>query len=430
MYMEEVAYIGGKYKPLSKNKINDIILNGESLIKNKVVDLTNVIGSGGGNVDLSKYVTKTGEDTITVNTDNTSDSGLIVQYGTDDSITNTTNITPQGFATSYKSGSTDMSAIYSILGMTLISGDYGVSFDTNALTYSNKNGNVTINYADILTSASLDNYAKLDANNTFTGNNTFNSNLISQVLNVEDVDPYNCGYTCTIEVEETTDAETNKDTFEGAISPFQFMLVNRHSKYPSYPTGIACSIINALYPTLSLVQGDIEHSVSYTLDINTNGISLAKSTTSYNLFALNIEGNDNCCLTLNNNDTTTGIRFYSKYIKFANNTTLNYSDIATKVTTTESSDTAITLKPNANVDITPTAATAITIAKPTDTTMVNIYSCTVNTKTSNEVTIALADTEATITWDDTPSFEAGKLYEISVRYTPSGYFGLIHSWSL
>ena len=45
--MEEVAYIGGKYKPLNKNKINDIILNGESLIKNKVVDLTNVIGSGG-----------------------------------------------------------------------------------------------------------------------------------------------------------------------------------------------------------------------------------------------------------------------------------------------------------------------------------------------------------------------------------------------
>ena len=323
-----------------------------------------------------------------------------------------------------------MSAIYAITGMQLSTGNNAALFGASALQYATGDKQGSINYADILTSADLSNYAKLDADNTFTGNNTFNSNLISQVLNIKDVDTSNCGYTCTIEVEETTDAGTNKDTFEGAISPFQFMLVHRHSKYPSYPTGIACSIINASYPTLSLVQGDVEHSVSYTLDINTNGISLAKSTTSYNLFALNIEGNDNCCLTLNNNDTTTGIRFYSKYIKFANNTALNYSDIATKVTTTESSDTAITLKPNANVDITPTAATTITIAKPTDTTMVNIYSCTVNTKTSSEVTIALADTTATITWDDTPSFEAGKLYEISVRYTPSGYFGLIHSWSL
>lgn len=427
--MEEVAYIGGKYKPLSKNKINDIILNGESLIKNKVVDLTNVIGSGGGNVDLSDYVTKVGTDTITVNTDDASGSGLIVQYGTDDSSINTTNITPQGFVTSYKSGKTDRSATYAITGMQLSTGSNAALFGASALQYVTGDKQGSINYADILTSADLSNYAKLDANNTFTGNNTFNSNLISQVLNIEDLDTSNCGYTCTIEVEETTDAGTNKETFEGTISPFLFMLVNRHSKYPEYPTGIACNIRDTSYPTLSLIQGDVEHSVSYTLDINTNGISLAKSTTSYNLFALNIDGNDNCCLTLNNNDTT-GIRFYSKYIKFANNTTLNYSDIATKVTTTESSDTAITLKPNANVDITPTAATAITIAKPTDTTMVNIYSCTVNTKTNSEVTIALADTTATITWDDTPSFEAGKLYEISVRYTPSGYFGLIHSWSL
>ena len=42
--MEEVAYVQGGYKPINtKNKINDVILNGKSLVKNKIVDLTNVV---------------------------------------------------------------------------------------------------------------------------------------------------------------------------------------------------------------------------------------------------------------------------------------------------------------------------------------------------------------------------------------------------
>lgn len=45
--MEEVAYIGGKYKPINgKGKINDIVLNGKSLVKNRVVDLTSLINEG------------------------------------------------------------------------------------------------------------------------------------------------------------------------------------------------------------------------------------------------------------------------------------------------------------------------------------------------------------------------------------------------
>jgi hypothetical protein len=54
--MEEVAYIGGKYKPLNKNKINDIILNGESLIKNKVVDLTSTIEDIKSSIDNDVFV--------------------------------------------------------------------------------------------------------------------------------------------------------------------------------------------------------------------------------------------------------------------------------------------------------------------------------------------------------------------------------------
>ena len=424
MYMEEVAYIGGKYKPLSKNKINDIILNGESLIKNKVVDLTNVIGSGGGNVDLSDYVTKVGTDTITINTSEIDGSGLIVQYGngigTPSGIT-TTNITPQGFITSFKQGSTDYNAVYTMIGMQFSTGTNTAMFNASTLQYVTGDKQGSINYADILTSASLDNYAKLDANNTFTGTNTFNSNLISQVIDVNTVDVNNFGYQCTVETDEAV--------LKGIMNSIGLAIEQTVNEYPNYPNFINCAITD--YPLIRITESDVEHSVKYSLDISTRGIELTKSTTGHSLIALSRDtASDECQIAINNSDTTTGIRFFSKYIKFNNNTTLNYSDIATKVTTTESSDTAITLKPNANVDITPTAATAITIAKPTDTTMVNIYSCTVNTKTSSEVTIALADTTATITWDDTPSFEAGKLYEISVRYTPSGYFGLIHSWSL
>ena len=54
--MEEVAYIGGKYKSLSKNKINDVILNGESLIKNKVVDLTSTIEDIKNSIDNDVFV--------------------------------------------------------------------------------------------------------------------------------------------------------------------------------------------------------------------------------------------------------------------------------------------------------------------------------------------------------------------------------------
>ena len=418
--MEEVAYIGGKYKPLSKNKINDIILNGESLIKNKVVDLTNVIGSGGGNVDLSKYVTKTGEDTITVNTDDASDSGLIVQYGTDDNITNTTNITPQGFVTSYKSGSTDMSAIYAITGMQLSTGNNAALFGASALQYATGDKQGSINYADILTSADLSNYAKLDANNTFTGTNTFNSNLISQVLNLETVSSDEYGYKCSLSV-DTVSANM-------LVNPMNTSLSYVKSDDTNYINSLTCANDNEKY-NLTLTYSAKGTDSARRLNINPDGITFKKGNKKFIKLGLD-ETFDTHYLAIYDNNGKQGVTFLCNSIEINEQRYLNYSDIATKVTTTESSESAITLKPNANVDITPTAATAITIAKPTDTTMVNIYSCTVNTKTSSEVTIALADTTATITWDDTPSFEAGKLYEISVRYTPSGYFGLIHSWSL
>lgn len=49
--MEEVAFIGGKYKPINtKDKINDIIVNGKSVVKNKIADLSNVLS---GKLDVS-----------------------------------------------------------------------------------------------------------------------------------------------------------------------------------------------------------------------------------------------------------------------------------------------------------------------------------------------------------------------------------------
>ena len=378
---------------------------------------------------LNEKANLTGTDTITVNTSKSDDSGLIVQYGKGDTITNTTNITPLGIGISYKSGSIDYNASYTISGMLMSTGTNTAIFNASALQYAVGDKQGVINYADILTSADLVNYAKLDTDNTFTGTNTFKSNVISQEFSTTGLNWENAGYICAI----------SADTAKAAamFNPIKSYMVFADSE-ESFVTRIDVDLSENKTPIITMEDSDNKATIATTgirfsstknspqnislYDGDTELISLVKPT----------HGN-NHYLNINTDSGAFGVRFFSDGIKFNKSGdigSLNYSDIATKVTSTTSSDSAITLKPNANVDVTPTAATTITIAKPTDTTIVNIYSCTINTKTSSEVTIALADTTATITWDDTPSFEAGKIYEISVRYTPSGYFGLIHSWSL
>ena len=423
MYMEEVAYIGGKYKTLSKNKINDIILNGESLIKNKVVDLTNLIGSG-GNVDLSDYVTKVGADTITVNTSASADSGLIVQYGEGNTITNTTNITPSGIGISYKSGSIDYNASYAINGMSMSTGTNTAIFNASALQYAVGDKQGVINYANILTSADLVNYAKLDADNTFTGANTFKSNVISQEFSTTGLNWENAGYICAISV----------DTAKAAamFNPVKSYMIFADSEQ-SFVARIDVDLSENETPIITMEDSTNKATIA------TTGIrfsSTKNSPQNISLYAGDTElislvkpnSGNNHYLNINTDSGAFGARFFSDGIRFnksGNVGSLNYSDIATKVTTTESSDSAITLKPNTNVDITCSGDLTITLQAPTDTSIVNVYMCTITTSGDSGTVTLPSD----VTWNKEITIEASSFYEINIRYSGGSYFGIIHKWS-
>ena len=96
-----------------------------------------------------------------------------------------------------------------------------------------------------------------------------------------------------------------------------------------------------------------------------------------------------------------------------------------KLTTTTSSDLAITLKPNANVDITCNSNLTITLEAPTDENIVNVYMCTITTgEDSGTVTLP-----SDVTWNEEMTIEASSFYEINIRYSGGSYFGIIHKWS-
>lgn len=94
------------------------------------------------------------------------------------------------------------------------------------------------------------------------------------------------------------------------------------------------------------------------------------------------------------------------------------------VTTTDS---AVTLQPSKMYELTPSADTTITLQVPTDTTIVNEYMCEISMgDTAYNITLP-----SDINWaEDEPTFEANTLYEINIRYSSKGYFGLIHSYNL
>lgn len=99
----------------------------------------------------------------------------------------------------------------------------------------------------------------------------------------------------------------------------------------------------------------------------------------------------------------------------------NYSK---KITTTSSSDLAITLKPNTNVDITCNADLTITLEAPTDESIVNVYTCTVTTGEDSGTVTVLAN----VIWNEEITIEANSFYEINIRYSGGSYFGIIHKW--
>lgn len=102
-----------------------------------------------------------------------------------------------------------------------------------------------------------------------------------------------------------------------------------------------------------------------------------------------------------------------------------WNNMEKKFTSTTSTDTAITLKPNANVDITCNADTTINLEAPTDTSVVNLYSCTI----TMEDTVYSVTFPEDINFGDELSFEANTFTEINIRYANGKYYGVAHNWS-
>ena len=114
--------------------------------------------------------------------------------------------------------------------------------------------------------------------------------------------------------------------------------------------------------------------------------------------------------------------------KAAEETKLDKSEINNyekKITSKESSDTAIELTPNSNVDITCSGDLTITLQAPTDTSIVNVYMCTITTSGDSGTVTLPSD----VTWNEEMTIEASSFYEINIRYSGGSYFGIIHKWS-
>ena len=103
----------------------------------------------------------------------------------------------------------------------------------------------------------------------------------------------------------------------------------------------------------------------------------------------------------------------------------NLDNYEKKITSKESSDTAIELTPNTNVDITCSGDLTITLQAPTDTSIVNVYMCTITTSGDSGTVTLPSD----ITWNEEMTIEASSFYEINIRYSGGSYFGIIHKWS-
>ena len=259
----------------------------------------------------------------------------------------------------------------------------------------------------------LVNYAKLDTDNTFTGTNTFKSNVIKQVLDVESVKDFNIGYVSSF--------TSGTMTASAAFNPYTTNIQYTDSSNPDYLEEFDCGLIGSGYLGLALTTTGIDNTNQIILTPSKLNVYLGDS----NMMGLAIdEKSTNHYFYINKDSGDEGTTFYHNHIKF-DNTTLNYSDIATKVTSTTSSDSAITLKPNANVDITCSGDLTITLQAPADTSVVNVYMCTITTSGDSGTVTLPSD----VTWNKEITIEASSFYEINIRYSGGSYFGIIHKWS-
>lgn len=98
---------------------------------------------------------------------------------------------------------------------------------------------------------------------------------------------------------------------------------------------------------------------------------------------------------------------------------------AKKVTTSTSAGGFVELQPNTNVDITPMATVNITLAEPTDTSIVNVYMCTISMGgTAYAVTLP-----EDVHFNEELSFETNTFSVINIRYMSDGYYGMVQKWS-
>ena len=205
---------------------------------------------------------------------------------------------------------------------------------------------------------------------------------------------------------------------------------NDNTNPPIYTTvlGNQLTVTNATEMALGYINNSTSGSTIFSVGNgyynSTNG-----GTYRHNLIEANQDGDFYIVEKTNTDGDTTN--FYERPMKRLQtwlNEKVDLHDLdsySKKLTTTTSSDLAITLKPNANVDITCNSNLTITLEAPTDENIVNVYMCTITTgEDSGTVTLP-----SDVTWNEEMTIEASSFYEINIRYSGGSYFGIIHKWS-
>ena len=205
---------------------------------------------------------------------------------------------------------------------------------------------------------------------------------------------------------------------------------NDNTNPPIYTTvlGNQLTVTNATEMALGYINNSTSGSTIFSVGNgyynSTNG-----GTYRHNLIEANQDGDFYIVEKTNTDGDTTN--FYERPMKRLQtwlNEKVDLHDLdsySKKLTTTTSSDLAITLKPNANVDITCNSNLTITLEVPTDENIVNVYMCTITTGEDSGTVTVLAD----VIWEEEITIEASSFYEINIRYSGGSYFGIIHKWN-
>lgn len=202
---------------------------------------------------------------------------------------------------------------------------------------------------------------------------------------------------------------------------------NDNTNPPIYTTvlGNRLTVTNATEMALGCYNKSTSGSTIFSIG---NGFDSTGAKTRHNLLEANQDGDLYIVEKTNTDGDTTN--YYERPMKRLQtwlnekadlNSLDNYSK---KITTTSSSDLAVTLKPNTNVDITCNSNLTITLEAPTDESVVNVYMCTLTTGEDSGTVTVLAN----VIWNEEITIEANSFYEINIRYSGGSYFGIIHKW--